>query len=176
MRRLMVLALVLALLPVASIAQTSSCDGNFHVVHSGLGPVALNDVDFAAPGDGWAVGFDYAVDEEGNETGNERPLVVRFDDDSFEKINPPNDPEGSFALQGVAAISPDDVHAVGISYGRRSRRDSHGVGFHWDGSAWEQLELPSPGRQSWLFGISAVGPDDIYGRLGDTRQLTRFGP
>lgn len=156
------LALVLPLLPVASIAQTSACDGNFHVVHSELGHVALSDVDFGGPGDGWAVGFDYAVDEEGNETGNERPLVVRFDDDSFEKINPPHDPAEWFALQGVAAITPDDVHAVGISYGRRSRRDSHGVAFHWDGTTWEQLELPSPGRESWLLGVSAVAPDDVW--------------
>jgi hypothetical protein len=160
-RKLILLALFVALLPTQSIAQTTECDGSFHAVHSDLGPVALNDVDFTAS-EGWAVGFDYAIDKEGNETGNERPLVVRFGDDSIEKITPPHDPAESFALQGVAALAPDDVHVVGISYGKRSRRDSHGVAFHWDGTTWEQSNVPSPGRESWLLGVSATGPDDIW--------------
>lgn len=162
MKRLLVwLVLILPVLPVAASAQTTECDGNFHLVHT-LGSLELSDIDFAGPNDGWAVGFDYEVGESGQQIGNERPLVVRFDDDSFEKITPPHDASVGAQLQGVAAIAPDDVHAVGYSYGRRARSDTAAVAFHWNGTEWVQLDLPSPGRETYLRSVSAVAPNDVW--------------
>lgn len=166
MRGMLILSVLLVFVPVGVSAQGSgavACDGDFHVVHT-LGSLELNDVDFAASNDGWAVGFDYARNASGEEIGRERPLVVRFDDDSFEKMTPPRDRERSYELQGVAAIAPDDVHAVGYSYD--SPGPTTAVAFHWDGTEWTQLDVPSPGRTTWLRSISAIAPDDIWA-VGD---------
>lgn len=156
MRRLLVLVLVLPLLPIVSIAQTTTCDGNFHLVHA-LGSVSLSDVDFGGPGDGWAVGFDYP------DAGRERPLVVRFDDDGFEKMTPAHDSDNrGMRLQGVAALAPDDVHAVGYIFPERRRDGTQAIAFHWNGSRWAKLDVPSPGDHAWLNAVSAAGPHDVW--------------
>jgi hypothetical protein len=144
-------------------------------VHT-LGSLELSDIEFAGPGDGWAVGFDYAEDESGEAIGNERPLIVRFDGDSFEKMTLPHDATVGAELRGVAAIASDDVHAVGFSYGRRARSDTEGVAFRWDGTEWAQLDVPSPRRESWLRAVSAGAPDDVWA-VGDyaTRGWYRGG-
>jgi Tol biopolymer transport system component len=54
-----------------------ACDGSFHLVHRSLSPGNLARVDVTPAGEGWAVGDGRA--------GN-RPLVVRFDRDSYDVL------------------------------------------------------------------------------------------
>lgn len=163
--------LLLSLVPaLAAGAQEQPCDGDFHLVHK-LGALELNAVDFSTANDGWAVGFDYKM-RSGDAVSRERPLVVSFDDDSFEKMTPPRDPTRSYELQGVAAIAPDDVHAVGYSYANSGPTTA--VAFHWDGTGWTELEVPSPGRQTWLRAVSANAPDDVWA-VGDFSRRNDSG-
>ena len=171
MTRFLPVVLLLALLPAGAAAQSTQCDGDFHVVHT-LGSLELNDVDLAAPNDGWAVGFDYRTNAAGDDLGRERPLAVHFDDGGFEKMTLPRDRERGYELQGVAAIAPDDVHAVGYSYGYPA--PTNAIAYHWDGTAWTQLEVPSPGRTTWLRAISAIAPDDIWA-VGDFSRRNDSG-
>ena len=170
MRRLLPVVFLLALLPATAVAQSAECNGDFHLVHE-LGALELNAVDFSAANDGWAVGFDYKM-RSGEAVGRERPLVVRFDGDGFEKMTPPRDPARSYDLHGVAAIAPDDVHAVGYSYANSG--PTNALAFHWDGIAWTELEVPSPGRQTWLRAVSAIAPDDIWA-VGDFARRNDSG-
>ena len=142
-------------------AQEKPCDGTFHVVHQ-LGPLELNDVDFASPSEGWAVGFDYP-DESRRRTfrhgPDERAVAVRFDRNSVERVDPPGGP--GTELAGVYAISPSDVWAVGTQHPNKYRT-TETVAYHWDGSVWSSVPTPSPGRYAWLRSVVATGPDDVW--------------
>jgi hypothetical protein len=67
------------------------------------------------------------------------------------------------ALHGVAALSANDVWAVGYSFGTQSETNIDTLILHWDGASWR--EVPSPnltGAANQLFGIAAISPNDIW--------------
>lgn len=140
--------------PAGSIAQTTGCDGNFQIVHRfPFDRGTFSDIDFSTSEDGWAVGNDY-----GNNARRARPAVVRFNETSEERVQLPQ-VEGRPGLAGVAAISPDDVWAVGARY-RAGSPESFAM--HWDGSTFRTSQVPSPGRYSQLFDVVAFSPDDVW--------------
>lgn len=65
---------------------------------------------------------------------------------SFQVVHSPEPPADGI-LEDVAAVSSDDVWAVGIDVE------------HWDGSQWSVVPSPSV---EYLFGVAAVAPDDVW--------------
>src|SRR5215212_10723162 len=61
-------------------------------------------------------------------------------------------------IRGVAAISTDDVWAVGY----HDYYDT--LTMHWDGASWSAIPSPNMGRKSknFLYGVSAVSSDEVW--------------
>jgi hypothetical protein len=69
-------------------------------------------------------------------------------------------PGSGSGLNGVEAISPTDVWAVGWS---RQGGVYSTLAEHWDGVKWSKVAVPSPSAtNSNLFGVSAVSSTDIW--------------
>lgn len=101
----------------------------------GIAPVTyMNDLDFSAPDDGWAVGASMYPD-----TG----YIFHYDGRDWEDVTP-------FHIRWLAAVealAPDDVWVAG----------GYGDVFHYDGSSWEQIPFP-PSNE--LAGLHFPAPDD----------------
>jgi hypothetical protein len=68
---------------------------------------------------------------------------------------------GDNQLYGVAAVSANDVWAVGNYF----NTDGHAQTLieHWNGTAWGLIPSPNPGTaNNFLFGVSAVSASDIW--------------
>jgi hypothetical protein len=111
-----------------------------------------------APNDVWAVGYQgkWGVDFEG-----EQPMSMHWDGAEWTVV-----PTPTFAqryinhLRGVAALAPNDVWAVGQTGWPTPDLT---LILHYDGTAWTQVDSPSPGSsQSVLEGMVAVAADDIW--------------
>lgn len=92
----------------------------------------------ASPRGVWAVGSPYL--------DAPRSLILHWDGQSVRSMANP----GRGELRAVAAVSDDDVWAVGLS-----------TVLHWDGHAWHRSPAPT-GRYDSYWGVSADGPDDVW--------------
>lgn len=156
-----VLVISALLAPAGVSAQQTECDGNFQVVHD-VSDGALNAVDFAATGTGWAVGFDYENDPSRaralGDGPTERPWIVRFDDNTFEEIHPPHQP--GTELNGVSALTDTDVWAVGEFL--PNYRRSKAIAYHWGGADWTQMTVSRRGQFAQLNDVVALSPTDVW--------------
>jgi hypothetical protein len=59
----------------------------------------------------------------------------------------------------VRAVSAHDVWAVGIS---QSGAASRTIVLHWNGHRWARLKSPSPGLNSYLFGVAATSASNAW--------------
>lgn len=114
---------------------------------SGLAALAPNDI--------WAVGSQGAL------SGLSKTLIEHWDGTGWRIVKSPN--VGSFdnALQGVAALSPDDIWAVGES------SDGNGgdrtLVEQWNGQQWNVVPSPSIGTFPNLpREVAGVAPDDVW--------------
>src|SRR5436190_9573578 len=88
----------------------------------------------------------------------------------WQLVRSANPRENHDFFNGVAAVAPDDVWAVG---GRdelsRDHPHDHTLIEHWDGTRWSIVKSPNASGASRLDAIAAVGPDDIWavGQGGD---------
>jgi hypothetical protein len=122
----------------------------------------------ASPSAIWSVGYYNA----GPYTNSLRTLTENWNGTSWSIVPSPNPATntGDYdALQGVAALSPSDVWAVGYSgcvscYGDQSLIE------HWNGTSWSIVSNPNPYTTQDLYGIAAVSANDIWvvGRYGFT--------
>jgi hypothetical protein len=94
------------------------------------------------------------------------PLIAYWNGASWMQQVAPN-PDGSAILTAAAAVSAADAWALG-SYGYSSANPSsqwfNALAEHWDGSAWEQVPMPTPPGSSGvhLSGTSVVSSTDIW--------------
>ncbi len=65
------------------------------------------------------------------------------------------------SVEGLAAISSDDVWAAGYDYDI-TRQQTIPLILHWDGSAWSNVPVPTFYETAELRTITARGADDIY--------------
>ncbi len=113
----------------------------------GVFAISINDV--------WAVGqyFD-------DESGHYHALTIHWDGTQWRIVSsPPFDGSNSY-LYGVAAITANDMWAVGVYY-------TNSVGsaliLHWDGNNWQQVDNPNPyNTLNELHGIVALSAADIW--------------
>jgi hypothetical protein len=122
----------------------------------------------ASPSAIWSVGYSNV----GPYTNSLRTLAEFWNGTSWSIVPSPNPATqtGDYdALQGVAALSPSNVWAVGYSgcgscYGDQSLIE------HWNGTSWSIVSNPNPYATQDLYGIAAVSANDIWamGRDGYT--------
>jgi hypothetical protein len=131
----------------------------------------LHDVAVLSATDAWAVGYTQLGDVARAET-----LIQHWDGTAWRVVPSPNrlladNDNASNVLQGVTAIAPNDVWAVGftVSYHQPYRT----LAMHWDGSRWSIVDTPSPGPSyNGLNDVTAVGPNDVWAVGG----APTFGP
>jgi hypothetical protein len=88
----------------APLALGDPCDGNFYAVHQReLRGDELVDVDFGSPTERWAVGSRESAP----------PLIVRFDEESFEVIEGLPRFAGSVFLKDGSALTREQVFVAG---------------------------------------------------------------
>jgi hypothetical protein len=99
----------------------------------------------------WAVGYRGVADP----PLGLQPLVERWNGTQWEIVRTPNaHGEASSYLNAVAAVSSDDVWAVGTN------NDGYPIAFRWNGGRWRQVAL---GGGTGVFnGVGAVAADDVW--------------
>ncbi|SRR6266446_4258635 len=80
------------------------------------------------------------------------------------QIIPSQTTDNGPALLAVSADAPADAWAVGYIYKDDAiERVSVAASEHWDGSSWQIVSVPALGKgSSYLYGVAAVSPDDIW--------------
>ncbi len=128
----------------------------------------LNGITAVSANDVWAVGY-YNVDP-----GPSHTLVEHWNGTAWSVVSSPNVGTHENSLSKVAAVSANDVWAVGYY-------DEFGSGFrrtlveHWDGIQWSVVPSPSIGlANNELLGVAAISTNDVWavGYYPDTRTLT----
>jgi hypothetical protein len=116
-----------------------------------------------ATNDAWAVGFN------GPENDSSQTLAMRFDGTSWKQISTPNVGSGANQLNGVLALAPNDVWAVGSSTPVPPPQEAATLNLieHFDGTSWNVVPSPNVGPNSvWqsnrLFGLTANSASDIW--------------
>ncbi len=99
-------------------------------------------------------------------------LVEHWDGTSWSVVASPNPSVGTYSpLQSVAAISPNDVWAVG--YASISGSGYQTLAEHWNGASWSIIPSPNAGTHSVLYGVATISSSDVWA-VGDdsTNTLT----
>ncbi|HLZ22528.1 MAG TPA: hypothetical protein VKQ30_10445 [Ktedonobacterales bacterium] len=131
----------------------------------------LTGITIVSASDIWVVG--YAI-EAG--TSDYQTLIERWNGTSWSIVASPSVPQTSNFLYGVAAVSANDVWAVGAYFDNATMR-YHTLTQRWSGSAWSIVSSPNgnmPGPKSglpgnnWLVGVAAVSANDIWAVGWDT--------
>ncbi len=115
----------------------------------------LNSVAAISSKDTWAVGYT------DNKNSFIKTLIEHWDGSQWNSVSSPNPGKGHDTLNAVAAISPNDVWAVGdFSQGQAGVQT---LIEHWNGSHWNVVPSPSPGYVGdSLQGITAISASDIW--------------
>ena len=99
-------------------------------------------------------------------------IAVHWDGTSWQRVSLPI-PPGSAAPQilGAAALSPDDIWAVGgVS---RVNGPEQALIVHWNGSRWQLVPGPPKNRYS-LYGVAALSAKNVWA-VGETGVSTATG-
>jgi hypothetical protein len=103
----------------------------------------------------WAVGF--TADKNGN---NHRTLTEHWDGTQWSIIPSPNAGNKDNFLEGMVAVSTNNVWAVGL--GINSSGGSALI-LHWNGTQWNVVPSPNPGSTFYSLGEArAVSANDIW--------------
>jgi hypothetical protein len=103
-----------------------------------------------SPADVWAAG----------ETGGDA-VFEHFDGTAWRRV--PSPLWSHVSMGAVAALSAADVWAVGEVSFPGPGHPGQTLIVHWNGTAWQRVTSPDPGRVgNVLWGIAAIAPDDIW--------------
>jgi hypothetical protein len=119
----------------------------------------LRGVAALSPSDIWAVGY-YRPSFQGPRL----TLTLHWDGGQWNNVPSPNLGTSTNVLTGVAAVSPDDVWAVGFY---SNGADARTLILHWNGTEWLHVPSPNPGSgQTYLEAVTAISANDIWA-VGD---------
>jgi hypothetical protein len=117
----------------------------------------LHAVSGTSANDVWAVG----VTHNGYFPG--RTLIQHWDGAEWRIVPSPSPDDQVNELRGVAALSANDVWAVGYSFGTQSESNIDTLILHWDGVTWSEVASPNVlGVANELSGITAISANDIW--------------
>jgi hypothetical protein len=113
-----------------------------------------------SPTSAWAVGTTFVEDGKGG------TLVEVWDGVAWKVASSPN-PDAAFrsVLNGVVAVSPNDVWAVGsnLSFPSGPEAQTETLIEHWNGAQWSIVPSPSVSSTSYtLSSVAAVAPNNIW--------------
>lgn len=138
-------------------------NGNlWSIVNSPVPPAnsSLNAIAAASANDIWAVGS-YSASI--SSVSVQRALIEHWDGRSWKIVPGPNVGKGLNYLTGIAALSSSDVWAVGFYSSNNVVLGSQSALIeHWNGTVWTVVSSPYAGAESFLNGITALSPDDIW--------------
>jgi hypothetical protein len=101
-------------------------------------------------------------------------LTEHWDGTSWTHVESPNVGDRYNDLYGVAAVSSNDVWAVGTSY-ILSEMTDHTMILHWDGNTWSVVPSPNIGDgDNLLTAVTAVSTNDVWA-VGYYRDYVRGG-
>jgi hypothetical protein len=130
-------------------------------VGSGTYGNRLNGVAVVSANDVWAVGF--SPHPSGTPLYIRQTLIEHWNGSNWSVVPSPN-PAGKtyVVLNGVAAISANDVWAVGHSGDPSTIPQT--LTEHWDGTRWSIIPSPSPGTYNGnvLNAVAAVSSSDVW--------------
>jgi hypothetical protein len=130
-------------------------NGSWHTMEvPQVGDISLlQSVSMGGRRDAWAVGGSVV-------SGGERHvLALHWDGSSWTDAGAPDPGVFRNYLNGVDAIAPDDVWAVGSSENSDAIRWWNA--WHWDGSHWTTYELDDPDETVDLQAVTHFAPDDV---------------
>src|SRR6266568_4010065 len=117
----------------------------------------LHGVSAAADNDAWAVGTVYAD----NTFTKSKTLIEHWDGTRWSVVKSPNTSASINILEAVAAVSANDVWAVGT--GLNGDEDAT-LTLHWNGAAWSLVPSPNvePEVDNGLAAVTAIASDDVW--------------
>lgn len=148
-------ALVLALAVPAGAAALPPCDGTFRV-----------ETTFPVRGIDHVVGIGAAVDEvwvvSGTYSGNGdyRVGAWHLSAAGWEELPHPVPAEGESYNAFDAGV--DSSGALWVAGERLTGEGERHLVLRWDGTAWEQMDVPRAGVEGYLAGIEVVSPADVW--------------
>jgi hypothetical protein len=127
-------------------------------------PNPRNDVDsvlYSVSGvsanDVWAVGSSH------NGTLPSRTLTEHWNGILWSIIPSPSPDSQLNVLSGVAAVSANNVWAVGYRGSTQKDTPIQSLILHWNGAGWTQVPSPNiPGGANQLFGVHAISANDVW--------------
>lgn len=131
------------------VSRTPNAGVNFNSFYGGA----------AAGGEAWAVG------EYLNGSYQDRALLDVWNGKAWSRASIPQPGSVRDMLFGAAALSPDDVWAVGQQLG--AAFPDNGLVEHWDGHSWSVVALPSAVSQSVLLDGLTVAPGGTVYAVGE---------
>ena len=137
------------------VAAPAGCVGQWNVVQSPSVPFSdfLFDVGAVSASNVWAVGVNYNTD------GVQRTLVERWDGVQWSVVPSANRGSDNNVLNGVAAVSANDVWAVGYDNAGGSSRT---LIERWNGAAWSIVPSPNFVHGNILIDVTAVSANDVW--------------
>ncbi len=119
----------------------------------------LNAVAAISASDIWAAGAFCCID---NQPGAQ-PLIEHWNGARWSIIQSPNPGWPQSILNGLAALSADDIWAVGASY-RSSMYPDLTLAEHWDGTKWSIIPTPNnaTANNNGLAGVTAIATSDVW--------------
>jgi hypothetical protein len=126
--------------------------------------IGTRSVTALSPTNVWAVGTVV-----GGTTGGRHPrpfgkaAIEHWDGTSWSIVTSPNpNPGGASTLQGIAAISANDIWAVGAIGATSGVPSEFTLTEHWDGTSWSIIPSPSPAaNQNQLFAVTALSDGTV---------------
>jgi hypothetical protein len=116
-----------------------------------------------ATNDAWAVGFS------GPENDSSRTLAMHWNGSNWRTMATPSVGAGANQLNGVLALAPNNVWAVGFSTPQPPPKEEATLTLieHFDGTSWTVVPSPNVGPNSIyqsnrLFGLTANSANDIW--------------
>jgi hypothetical protein len=113
-------------------------------------PATLAGVSGDSPSDAWAIG---------QLTKNTDAMALHWNGKVWTQVSVPD--AASVELDGVTALAPDDVWAVGSGPGKP---DFQSLALRWNGTGWTQVATPNPhpGESSALDAVGASSQSDVW--------------
>jgi hypothetical protein len=125
--------------------------------NQGTGNNTLQDVSVVPGSSGndiWAVGYYFLTP-----AGTKQTLTLHYSGSTWSPVASYNQGTGDNLLNGVRAISANDVWAVGDYL---SGPTIYPLAEHWNGSAWTLSPTPNPGNSNAFVRVFATASNDVW--------------